>query len=137
MHNLFFSRLSSYGNYSVSLEVLKLALYQQNYLHASLSSPVKVGRKALGKLSKKYPLVFFLNILNVSGAPEYSEGCLSLRPLDLFDRRGFGLLNNFARRLGKAAQVLLMLSLYVIDEQRFLALIYIQPFNPLMHGEHK
>ena len=133
MHNLFFSRLSSYGNYSVSLEVLKLALYQQNYLHASLSSQVKVGRKAV----KKYPLVFSLNIRNVSGAPEYSEGCLSLRPLDLFDRRGFGLLNNFARRLGKAAQVLLMLSLYVIDEQRFLALIYIQPFNPLMHGEHK
>ena len=102
MHNLFFSRLSSYGNYSVSLEVLKLALYQQNYLHASLSSPVKVGRKAV----KKYPLVFYLDILNVSGAPEYSEGCLSLRPLDLFDRRGFGLLNNFARRLGKAAQVI-------------------------------
>lgn len=133
MHNLFFSRLSSYGNYSVSLEVLKLALYQQNYLHASLSSPVKVGRKAVKKIST----CFFLDILNVSGAPEYSEGCLSLRPLDLFDRRGFGLLNNFARRLGKAAQVLLMLSLYVIDEQRFLALIYIQPFNPLMHGDHK
>ena len=45
-------------------------------------------------------------ILHISGAAQTSEGCLSaLKPLDVFNRRGFGLLNNFARRLGKAAQV--------------------------------
>ena len=65
MHNLFFSRLSSYGNYSVSLEVLKLALYQQNYLHASLSSQVKVGRKAVKKIST----CFFLNIQMFQAPP--------------------------------------------------------------------
>ena len=104
MHFAIFSRLSSYGNYSVRVEVLKPALNQQNYLRASLSTQVKVGRKAVEISTAFSP--FFSTLQNVSGAPEYSECCLSLRPLDLFDRRGFGLLNNFARRLGKAAQVL-------------------------------
>ena len=103
MHFAIFSRLSSYGNYSVRVEVLKPALNQQNYLRASLSTQVKVGRKAEEVSTTFSP--FFLTFQHVSGAPEYSECCLSLRPLDLFDRRGLGLLNNFARRLGKAAQV--------------------------------
>lgn len=60
-------------------------------------------------------LVIFL------GAPEYSEGCISLRPLDLFDRRGFGLLNNFARRLGKAAQDDEEVPMINIPGQRFTA----------------
>ena len=47
MHFAIFSRLSSYGNYSVRVEVLKPALNQQNYLRASLSTQVKVGRKAV------------------------------------------------------------------------------------------
>ena len=39
-----------------------------------------------------------------AGLPHRSAGCLpGFR--DVFNQRGFGLLNNFARRLGKAAQV--------------------------------
>ena len=39
-----------------------------------------------------------------AGLPHRSAGCLAgFR--DVFNQRGFGLLNNFARRLGKAAQV--------------------------------
>ena len=60
MHFAIFSRLSSYGNYSVRVEVLKPALNQQNYLRASLSTQVKVGRKAEEISTTFSP--FFLNI---------------------------------------------------------------------------
>ena len=138
MHFAIFSRLSSYGNYSVRVEVLKPALNQQNYLRASLSTQVKVGRKA-EEISITTFSPFFSTFQHVSGAPEYSDCCLSLRPLDLFDRRGLGLLNNFARRLGKAAQV--NSDIYhhhiCILITRVFTLINCQLFNSLKHGGNK
>jgi len=61
-----------------------------------------------------------LLLLTALGLPHRSAGCLpGFR--DVFNQRGFGLLNNFARRLGKAAQDEVEIPMINVPGQRFTA----------------